>query len=78
MCVLEEAMDHFCCGGCGFHHLYAVCELPIDVFWREEEVGSFQGNGVIFEASSDIPSDTLMGMRAWRFGRFYAKITGGA
>jgi hypothetical protein len=44
----------------------------------KEEGGNFQGNGVIFEAASDIPSDTLMGMRAWRSGHFQAKITGGS
>jgi hypothetical protein len=41
-----------------------------------KEGGNFQGNGVIFEAASDILSDTLMGMRAWRSGHFQAKITG--
>ena len=50
--------------------------MAIDMF-GEEEGGNFQGNGVIFEAASDILSDTLMGMRAWRSGHFQAKITGG-
>jgi hypothetical protein len=42
----------------------------------KEECGNFQGNGVILEAGSDMLSDTLMGMRAWRSGHFQAKITG--